>query len=51
MKDNVCTEEVNKNVLSANDNKRIQSIHSIETYEYGTSKDILQKMEKLNATT
>ena len=35
----VFTEQVNKIALSANDDKRIQSIDSIKTYAYGTSKD------------
>ena len=34
------TEETNKFELSANNDKRIQSINSIETYAYGTSKDL-----------
>ena len=33
------------NVLSSNDDKRMQSIESIETYEYGTSKDIVSEKE------
>ena len=41
---NVFTEEINKIALSANDNKRIQSIDLIETNAYGTSKD--QVIEK-----
>ena len=36
----VSTEEINKIALSSNDDKRIQSIESIETYAYGTSKDL-----------
>ena len=35
----VFTKEINKIVLSSNDDKRMQSIDSIETYAYGTSKD------------
>ena len=31
---NVFTEEINKIDLSSNDDKRIQLIHSIETYAY-----------------
>ena len=31
-KHNVFTEKANKIVLSLNDDKRVQSIHSIETY-------------------
>ena len=35
-KHNVFTEEINKIALSSNDDKRIQSIDSIETYAHGT---------------
>ena len=37
------SQEVNKAALSANNDKRIQSIHSIETYAYGTSKGLISK--------
>ena len=40
-KHNVFTKEVNKIALGANDNKRIQSIDSIETYAYETSKELV----------
>ena len=40
-KHNIFTEEVNKIALSDNDEKQIQLIDSIETYSYGTSKDIV----------
>ena len=43
---NVFTEEINKMTLSSNDDKKIQSINSIETYAYGTSKDHTCKKEK-----
>ena len=42
----VFTEEINKIALSSNDDKRMQSIDSIETHAYGMSKDILCKKEK-----
>ena len=42
----VFTEEINKITLSSNDDKRIQSIDSIETCAYGTSKDLICKEEK-----
>ena len=45
-KHNVFTEEVNKIVLSTNDDKRIQSINSIETYPYRTSKDLIRKKKE-----
>ena len=47
-KHNVLTEEVNRIAFNANDNKRIQSIDSIETYAYGTSKELVCKNKKLN---
>ena len=43
---NIFTEEVNKIALSANDDKRIQSIDSVETYAYRTSKDLICKKEE-----
>ena len=42
-KHNVFTEEIIKITLSSNDHKKIQPIDSIETYAYGTSKDIVCK--------
>ena len=42
---NAFIEEVNKIALSWNDDERIQSIHSIETYAYGTSKNLVSKKE------
>ena len=44
---NVFTEEVNDD----NDDKKIQSIDSVGTYAYGTSKDLIcEKEKKLNIT-
>ena len=43
---NAFAEEINKTALSSNDYKRMQSIDSIETYAYGTSKDLICKKEK-----
>ena len=40
-------EEINKAALSANDDKRIQSIDSIENYEYRTSKDSICEKENI----
>ena len=40
-KHNVFTEEIKKSALSSDDNKKSQSIDSIETYEYGMSKDLM----------
>ena len=42
---NVFTEEVNKITLSANDDKKIQSIGSIETYR--TSKYLVSEKNKI----
>ena len=42
----VFTEEVNKIALSLNDDKRIQSIDSIETYACGTNKDLMSEREE-----
>ena len=42
---NVFTEEVNKIALGLNNNKRIQSVDSIETYAHGMSKDLICKKE------
>ena len=42
---NVSTEEINKTALSSNDDKRMESIDSIETYAYGTSKDQINEKE------
>ena len=44
---NVFTEEINKVALSSSDDKRMQSIDSIETYAYGTSKDLICKEENI----
>ena len=44
-KHNVFTEEINKIALSSNDDRRIQSIDSIETYEFGTRKDLVSDKE------
>ena len=40
---NVVTEEINRIDLSSNNDNRIQSIDSIETYTYGTKKYLIQK--------
>ena len=45
-KHNVFTVKVNKIALSANDDKRIQSIDSIETYSYGTNREIIHRKKK-----
>ena len=38
---NAFTGEINKIALSSSDDKRMQLIDSIETYAYGTSKDLV----------
>ena len=44
----VLTKEVQQIALSSNDDKRIQSIDSIEKYAYGTRKDLVSKKENIN---
>ena len=45
---NVFTEEINKTAaLSSNDDKRMQSIDSIETYSSGTRKDLISNKEEI----
>ena len=39
--------KINKIALSSSDDKRMQSIDSIETFAYGTSKDLVYKKEKI----
>ena len=41
---NVFTEELNKTAVNANDDKIIQTIDSIETYSYETSKDLVSEI-------
>ena len=40
-KKHALTQEINKIAFSSDDDKRIQSIDSIETYAYGMSKDLV----------
>ena len=47
---NVFTEEINKIALSSNDDKRMQSVDSIETYAYGTSKDLVSEKEEIKCS-
>ena len=44
---NAFIEETNKIALSSNDDKRMQSIDSIETCAYGTSKDLVSEREEI----
>ena len=40
-------EEINKIVFNSNDYKRMQSIDLIETYAYGTAKDLVSDKEEI----
>ena len=44
---NVFTEEINKMALISNNDERIQSIDSTETYAHGMSKDLISMKEKI----
>ena len=44
---NVFIEEINNIALSSNDDKRIQSIDSIETYVYGTRKYLVSDKDEI----
>ena len=46
-KHTIFTGEVTKISLSANDDKRVQSIDSIETYTYGRNKDLVCKKKRM----
>ena len=41
------TEEINKIALSLNDNKRMQSLDSIERYAYRMNKNLVYKKEEI----
>ena len=45
-KHNAFTEEINKIALSSNDDKRMQSIDSIQTYAHGVNKNLVCKKEE-----
>ena len=47
VKSDVFTEEIKKITLSANDDNKIQSIDSIESCAYGTSKTVVYKKEEI----
>ena len=47
---NVFTKEINKIALSSNDDKRMQSVDSIETYAYGTSKYLVSEKEEIKCS-
>ena len=44
---NVFTEDITKIALSSNDDKRMQSVDSIETYAYGKIKDLVSEKEEI----
>ena len=48
---NVYTDEINKTALSSNDDKRIESIYSIDTrmrkHTFGTRKDVISNKEEI----
>ena len=44
---NVFTEEVDKTALSANDDKEIKLIDSVETYAYGTNEEMIHRKEEI----
>ena len=48
MKSTVFTEEIDKIALDSNADKRMQSIDSLETYAYGTSKVLVSEKKRLN---
>ena len=50
-KHNNLTEEINKIALSSNNDKRIQSIDSIESYVYGASKDLVSDKKEIKCNT
>ena len=47
---NVFTEEIDNIALSSNDHKRMQSIDSVETYAYETSKDLISDKEEIKCS-
>ena len=47
---NIFTEKIKKIALSSNDDKRMQSIDSIEAYAYGTSKDLVSDKEEVECS-
>ena len=47
---NVFTEDVNEIALSLNDDKIMRSVDSIETYTYGTNKDLVSEEEDIKSS-
>ena len=50
VKHNIFSKDINKIVLSTNDNKTIQLTDSIEIYAYGTNKKIIHENEDVNCS-
>ena len=48
---NIFIEEINKIDLSSNDDKRMESIDSIETCAYGVGRDLLSKKQEIKYNT
>ena len=46
----ILLKKTNKIALSSNDDKKMQSIDSIETYVYGINKDVVYKKEEIKCT-
>ena len=44
---NVFIEEINKIALNSNNDKRMQSFDSIETYAHGMNKDLVSEKEEI----
>ena len=44
-RNNIFLKQINKIPLSSNDDKRMQPIHSVETYEYGINQNLAYKNE------
>ena len=44
---NAFTKNINKIALISNDDERMKSIDSIETYVYGASKDLVREKEEI----
>ena len=49
-KHNAFTEEINKIALSSNDNRKMSSFDSRETYSYGTRKDLVSEKEDVKCS-
>ena len=50
VKHNISSKDINKVVLSTNDNKKTQLIDCIEIYSYGTNKKIIHENEEVKCS-